>query len=217
MDLGKLSIGIGVTLLLGGGAFVINNLRSDDARVDTKWRAEVNKELASLRARPMPTITRRVERIVREVPGAPPPPAPREEDAPQEQQVLSPDAAREQFVARGTEKLAALADEREIALLDQDRDPDWSADASQWLEAAFADERLTGSSIEEIDCRTTLCRIIIRHESPTSQKSFLPALAELTPQLPEFGVQAQPASDGVLRTTVFAAREGHNLPHLSDG
>jgi hypothetical protein len=90
------------------------------------------------------------------------------------------------------------------------RDAAWAPEYERNLAASFA-EKYPGERITELDCRTSLCRVQVRHDSPESQAAFL---AHFWVALPSgfSGVwSGPPRSDekGTATSLIYVTREGH--------
>lgn len=92
-------------------------------------------------------------------------------------------------------------------------DADWSTDATQALERAFASEELSNASVHSAECRSTLCRVDVEHEDPEKAGEFEmwfgKQIAEMLPRFSLF----QEEVDGRAITVVYLARDGHKLPN----
>lgn len=89
----------------------------------------------------------------------------------------------------------------------------WSGSASDLLRGAFADEQLAEASPQDIECRTTLCRVEVRHRDEAKlgqfQRVFPSKVASMFPRLAMHRIKNP---DGSLTTYVYLARQGHRLP-----
>jgi hypothetical protein len=108
-------------------------------------------------------------------------------------------------------RLEAAAAER--ALQKQEVDVAWSTEARALIVGAAANEDLAATSVDDVECRATLCRVRVIHPDAQAQAAFeseFPAaVAHLLPQLMVAPVEADgdPAS-----SILYLARDGHDLP-----
>lgn len=64
------------------------------------------------------------------------------------------------------------------AFATEDADPEWSEDASNRAVTVFSAALPAGSSIRDVDCRGSLCRVEIRHGSREAHAALLEALMQ---------------------------------------
>lgn len=98
-------------------------------------------------------------------------------------------------------------------------DEAWSSSVTWHLEQTLMSPELAAGSLASADCRSTMCRVEILHDSSVSPQELSMFENELLTRLgPELGggtVRRVQGPDG-LRTIAFIARKGHDLPYLSD-
>jgi hypothetical protein len=114
-----------------------------------------------------------------------------------------PDAPR-----RVVEKMAAAMDQRLAA---EERDATWSGATEQALRTGIS-ERAAGSKLLDVQCRKTLCRLLVRHESLANKKGFASSLGDAEPF--QGGVMfryGDETSGAVLETSVYVVREGYSM------
>lgn len=93
----------------------------------------------------------------------------------------------------------------------QEADPEWSAEALDALETALQSEELSGTSVVDMECRATLCRVEVEHRDPAEMMNFEMWLPEkLAPVLPRMTLEREEL-DGRTTTIVYLARDGHSL------
>lgn len=101
----------------------------------------------------------------------------------------------------------------EAKLEAESRDDAWSGGASDRLREAFADERLAEASPQDIECRTTLCRVEVRHPDEAKLGEFQRVFAfKVASMFPRLAMHRIKNPDGSLTTYVYLARQGHRLP-----
>ncbi len=112
--------------------------------------------------------------------------------------------------------------ERRVALLDatlraEGPDTPWAGASERTIREVSVNPELAGSSVQSVECRTTICRVEVLHDSEQAADRFGgPFLAKL-PNLPRGMVRRYPPdADGRSRSVVFLAREGHRLPILDE-
>lgn len=98
--------------------------------------------------------------------------------------------------------------------LQQERvDRQWSSMANTEIENVLLNDELGDLSVNDIECRTTLCRIEIVHENSSSMTLFdvlLPQkLAHLLPKSVMSHIQLE---DGSTKTVIYLSRDGYELP-----
>jgi hypothetical protein len=92
-------------------------------------------------------------------------------------------------------------------------DPAWSAEAEGQIDRAVS--TLPDAKMVSRACRATLCRVVVSHESPGSQRQFTKQISHLPPF--DNRVVFQPDFASVpITTTMYLARAGHQLPRASD-
>ena len=97
----------------------------------------------------------------------------------------------------------------ETSVQNEKPDEQWSAEANAFLEQILQDERLTDAAVVDIDCRSTLCRVEVEHES-TSFQTYFSELLEETDLHP--AVSHTQAGEGWNTTILYLERDGFELP-----
>jgi len=88
-------------------------------------------------------------------------------------------------------------------------DAGWGTGAAKAIRAVI-DQNTSNSRLLEVDCRTSLCRARVRHDSSAAQKQFVDAIADKPPFT--FGALYQTEDcNGAPCTVAFVAREGTEL------
>jgi hypothetical protein len=95
-------------------------------------------------------------------------------------------------------------------------DTQWSVDTTGVLTQVLASATLAATTVQDIECRTTVCRLAVEHEDRLALDQFalmFPLqVAEGLPQLTYFHDQEE---DGRIHTVVYLTRQGHSLPALA--
>lgn len=95
----------------------------------------------------------------------------------------------------------------------QSVDTVWSLDTAQLVSEAALSEGLAGSSIDGIECRSSLCRVEVSHADPAAASEFAlwfpVVLGEALPQIRYFHEQRD---YGPPVTVLYMARQGYDLP-----
>lgn len=99
-------------------------------------------------------------------------------------------------------------------VVSQPRDRAWADGMEDSLRTALAERSFLGSTVERVDCRSTLCRLEIDHADASSAEAF-PMLVMASPALAAGGsVHRVTGDDGVERSVLYALREGFTLPSV---
>ncbi|WP_437607348.1 hypothetical protein WMF20_42030 [Sorangium sp. So ce834] len=91
-------------------------------------------------------------------------------------------------------------------------DPAWSSRTEAEMATVLREAELEGSSLDSVDCQSTVCRLELSHAGQDSQAHFLQHI----PQQPPFDTAGfyhrVDTPDGASRTVLYVARAGHELP-----
>jgi len=99
----------------------------------------------------------------------------------------------------------------------ESQDISWAAEAEQTIYNAFNSQELLGSQIATVDCRSTLCRAEIDHNSMSDLMNFkLEFASKVSSMLPKGSMQHIESSSGRQKTIVFMARKGHSFPETRE-
>lgn len=114
--------------------------------------------------------------------------------------------------AEAGEPLATL----EEIYLNEGFDPEWAGPLEEDFYRTFETANLSGSAVEQAECRATLCRFAILHQDSAAQDEFIQAFLK-SPLLPLINQGAiahhsQPAADGTVSAVYFLAR--NELAHV---
>jgi hypothetical protein len=130
--------------------------------------------------------------------------------------VLSEQELREQeadmIEAENQRSLARMA-AGEAALQQESADGVWSIQAAEALREALANEALSGTTVQDINCRSTLCRLQVVHDNREQQALFEHDFSFKVGQLlPRMMTHSEEQTDGTISATIYLAREGNELP-----
>lgn len=104
----------------------------------------------------------------------------------------------------------------EAYLVAEPVDPAWSRAAESDAESALRGEAMRGSAFLRADCRSTLCRVEVTHESDEARDRFVDVVPRTEP-FHHGGFAYQVPDENGPRTVFFVAREGHTLPSVDHG
>jgi len=94
-------------------------------------------------------------------------------------------------------------------------DATWAAQATDAIEQALEDKALEGSVLDALECRSTLCRVEVTHPNPIARADFMLRFPMKVGQvLPSMTVRPIEGDDGSSTSSIYLAREGHELPPL---
>ena len=96
----------------------------------------------------------------------------------------------------------------------QNPDPAWANDAEKTIyEAVDDDPMLKGSKIISVDCRSTLCRVEVYHDTEEASEKFnLEFLYKVSSKMPKGSIVRKKLADGRYKSTVFLIKSGHSVP-----
>lgn len=110
----------------------------------------------------------------------------------------------------GNEHAQAVAESVEQHLLEQAVDTEWAAGMQARFDELFANERLTGSHVGAVDCRSTLCRLEVSFDDLTGRDALVDAASSLLePNAQGF---AHIEDDEDLEIQVYLSRQDTVLP-----
>jgi hypothetical protein len=88
----------------------------------------------------------------------------------------------------------------------------WSSQMTGIIEEKFNNPELKQATLLDTECRATLCRLSVEHTNAQRQADFENQLPMLfAAELPHTTMFQEELANGSVRTTVYLAREGHNL------
>jgi len=110
--------------------------------------------------------------------------------------------------------------DRRVALMtrvltEESVDRGWARGAEDALGEAARSPELSGSRVTALECRSTICRIDVEHESFRAAERWTAVFAL---RIATVSVRAMERryhdAGGVRRSTMFVARTGHRLPEI---
>lgn len=134
------------------------------------------------------------------------------------------DVGLEAFPADPAEEETLLIEEEERSaqtrletiegiLATEPEDAEWSLSAAELIREVLASKDFEGTSVYDVQCRSSLCRIEVEHDDPRKladfQMHFPMRVASLLPRTAMHRVEGD---NGSSRTIVYLAREGHRFP-----
>ena len=96
----------------------------------------------------------------------------------------------------------------------EELDPAWANDAEKTIYDAVVDDQfLIGSQITSVDCRSTVCRTEVMHDSKEDSEKFsLEFLSKVSSKLPAGSIKHTKPEDGRYMSTVYLVKTGHAIP-----
>ena len=176
--------------------------------------ADLRSQVALLRS-DLDEVQRQLRQLVQSASQTPLSAKPSGAEEPADAVVLSEQELREQeadmIEAENQRSLARMA-AGEAALQQESADGIWSIQAAEALREALANEALSGTTVQDIDCRSTLCRLQVMHDNREQQALFEHDFRFKVGQLlPRMMMHSEEQTDGTISVTIYLAREGHEL------
>lgn len=125
-----------------------------------------------------------------------------------EASVDKPDPRHVLPIEEPTETIEPLA-ELEEAYMTEAFDPDWATPLEESFHSVFDAVRLQDSTVEQAECRTTLCRFAITHKNSAAQDAFVQAFLQsrlLPLNQVTIAQHSQKTPDGNIAAVYFLAR-----------
>jgi hypothetical protein len=117
---------------------------------------------------------------------------------------------RQVLEAETRDRIAALARRADAALREETADAAWAGQARALILEAAAP--LAATAVEDLECRTTLCRVRVSHLDSVARASFETDFPiAVAGRISQILVEPENDSDSP-RATLYLAREGHALP-----
>lgn len=136
--------------------------------------------------------------------------APAPED---DQDVADPEAQVAAEIAEEQQQIQAYAQTIEASLEAETVDSAWSGSTADLIREVFAADELAGASLQDIDCRATLCRVEVQHRDEAKLRKFQHLFPFRVSQvLPRLMMHRIENADGSITTYLYLARQGHRLP-----
>jgi hypothetical protein len=116
-------------------------------------------------------------------------------------------------VERQQQEVATLTRSLEAHFAGETIDPSWSHSMELTLRGELV-AKATGSTVLESRCATTMCRIVLRHETRQLQRELASVVSDLVPFRP--GVfYAYDASTKPPQSTLYVMRTGYDFPAVN--
>jgi hypothetical protein len=160
--------------------------------------SELEGQVAELQGE-LQVLRRQLQVLSREEPGATPP---AEADKPPP----APPLTQEEVSARDKRRFEGLAGKLAAEPLDHS----WGPATERLIATTLEKPAFKGSKLVEATCRSTLCRLEVRHETEGDRRKFSSALPTRLPSLPSGSMRN--AEGPERKTIVYVAREGHRVP-----
>jgi len=103
-----------------------------------------------------------------------------------------------------------MASRSDAKLRGEPVDKGWSREKHEQIAAFFARPPLTGTKLEAVDCRTTMCRVQLAHASNDDRKRFIQSFSDLAGPTGMVFAHIEAADD--LEIEVYVTRDGVALP-----
>lgn len=101
----------------------------------------------------------------------------------------------------------------ENSLQNEPIDQRWASDTRKTINQVFTSEEFVGANVVDIECRATLCRVEVIHDSLQAVGDFdIWWPQKLAAILPNATVDRFTLEDGSVGTSIYLAREGYGLP-----
>lgn len=132
-------------------------------------------------------------------------------NAPAKEQAAKDDAepvTPEELKKRDYERSKHVADYVQRAMDDESTDLAWAPSRVQEIRESFKDFKLTGFTLRDADCRSTLCRVTVERGADAVTQELGGAIVQLEP-FKKMGVFFHYEDD---RVVMYSPREGHDFP-----
>lgn len=94
----------------------------------------------------------------------------------------------------------------------EEPDRDWSSRSINEIQGTFESKDSAGISIVDIQCRSTLCRIVAEGELIQIGKVLHRSLPKLSTHFSQSLMTSVNGEGGRVKTVIYLVRQGHNLP-----
>ena len=83
---------------------------------------------------------------------------------------------------------------------------------------AFTGDELAGAALQDIDCRSTLCRVEVQHRDEAKLQEFQRLFSlKVSQALPRLMMHRIDNADGSITSYLCLARQGYRLPAADSG
>jgi len=122
-------------------------------------------------------------------------------------------------LASGSEppSMDAVVAHVETVFSQQSKDGTWSQSAENELNAKLLPCAVDGSRVQQLECRTTLCKVRIEHQSEQGFRDFMKRAFAQPSWHGAMVSRVEPqAPNGAVANVMFFSKEGHDMPSLED-
>lgn len=139
--------------------------------------------------------------------------------APEEDEDLAnPEAQLAAEIAEEQQQIQAYAQMIEASLEAETVDSAWSVSTADRIRDVFTGDALAGASLQDIDCRATLCRVEVQHRDEAKLREFQRLFPfKVSQVLPNLMMHRIENADGSITTYLYLARQGYRLPPAESG
>lgn len=121
----------------------------------------------------------------------------------------------EERKAQERQHIEQIASNLDDSLQSESYDDSWGAQIEADIAEDFRADDWKGSKLQDADCRSTLCRLVVAHERPEAADAFVPRMGMLQAFAnTEAFYQTITLEDGEPATVIYLARQGHRLPAM---
>lgn len=119
---------------------------------------------------------------------------------------------REAQERQHTERIVSNLDD---SLQSESYDDSWAAQVEADIAEGFRADDWKGSKLQDADCRSSLCRLVVAYERPEAADAFIARMGMLQAFADtEAFYQTVTLEDGKPATVIYLARQGHRLPAM---
>lgn len=121
----------------------------------------------------------------------------------------------EERKAQERQHIEQIVSNLDDSLQSESYDDSWAAQIEADIAEDFRADDWKGSTLQDADCRSTLCRLVVAHERPEAAGAFVPRMGMLQAFAnTEAFYQTITLEDGEPATVIYLARQGHRLPAM---
>lgn len=115
-------------------------------------------------------------------------------------------------------QIKAHFDNMENQIQSEDIDTTWAYSATDSINNAFLDQQLSGSQILQVDCRSKMCKVEVKHDNMEKMQDFEVVFPmKVGKALPRMAINNTQNTDGSVTSTIYLAKKDFKLPVVSDG
>ncbi|MGH8537387.1 MAG: hypothetical protein ACREXM_13215 [Gammaproteobacteria bacterium] len=132
--------------------------------------------------------------------------------------LADPEAQFTAEIAEEQQQIQAYAQRIEASLEAEPVDSAWSGSTADRIREVFTGDELADASLQDIDCRATLCRVEVQHRDEAKLREFQRLFPfKVSQVLPRLMMHRIENADGSITTNLYLARQGHRLPTAESG